>query len=133
MTASRRLVAYVTAIVGAAAAAGAWGSVGALAAPAPVADYSIIARDIIPSGEYQSIPTAATLPQVTQQAQMYNALTPLFGNVTSADLDADFKAEPLNIGDAPAPVTQESVPHAGVTIYRDAYDVPYIYATTDDG
>lgn len=100
------------------------------AAPAPVADHAIIARDIVPSGEYESIPTPSTLPQIDQQATMYNALTPLFDNVTPADLDTDFKAEPLNVADAPGPVTQEAVSHAGVTIYRDAYDIPYIYATT---
>ena len=93
------------------------------------ADYSIIARDIIPSGEYGSVPPPAN---ADQQAQMYNALTPLFNNVTPSDLISDFKAEPLNIQNAPGPVTTESVPHAGVTVYRDAYNVPYIYATTYD-
>ena len=97
--------------------------------PPPASDYAIIARDIIPSGEYGSVPPPAN---ADQQAQMYNALTPLFDNVTPSDLVNDFKAEPLNIQNAPGPVTTESVPHAGVTVYRDAYNVPYIYATTYD-
>jgi acyl-homoserine lactone acylase PvdQ len=63
---------------------------------------------------------------------MYNALTPLFNNVTDTDLTNDFKAEVINVADAPGPITQESVPHAGVSVYRDAYNVPYIYGTTYD-
>ena len=93
------------------------------------ADYAIIARDIIPAGNTASVPPPAN---ADQQAQMYNALTPLFDHVQPSDLNTDFKAEPLNIQNAPAPVTTESVPHAGVTVYRDAYNVPYIYATTYD-
>ncbi len=104
----------------------------ALPSVASASDYALIARDIIPSGEYQAIPSAATVAPIEQQAHMYNALTPLFGNVTPADLTTDFKPEPLSITDAPGPITQESVPHAGVTIYRDAYNVPYINAVTYD-
>jgi acyl-homoserine lactone acylase PvdQ len=124
----KNLVVFVAVVVGALSlfASDAW------AFPARVADDAIIARDIIPSGEYGSIPTPATLPAIEQQAQMYNALTPLFNNVTPADVTDDFKAEPLNVADAPGPVTQETVPHAGVTIYRDVYNVPYIYGTTYD-
>ena len=107
-------------------------NIAAPASGAPVHDYAIIARDIIPAGEYGSIPTPDTLPKIEQQARMYNALTPLFNHVTPADVTADFKAEPIDVSHAPAPITNESVPHAGITIFRDAYNVPYIYAATDD-
>jgi acyl-homoserine lactone acylase PvdQ len=96
-------------------------------------DFSIIARDIVPSGNYGTIPTPSTVGQIERQAVMYNALTPLFSHVTPADVNSDFKAEPINVADAPGPITKETVPHAGITIYRDAYDIPYIYATTDAG
>ncbi len=102
----------------------------ALLAPAAFAqDYANIARDIIPSGQYGS---AVPPSQASQQAQMYNALTPLFNHVTASDLLSDFKPEQLGIAGAPGPVTSEAVPQPGVTIYRDAYDVPYIYGTTRD-
>ena len=102
----------------------------ALLAPAAFAqDYATIARDIIPSGQYGS---ATPPPQAAQQAQMYNALTPLFNHVTPSDLLSDFKPEQLGITGAPGPVSTESVPQPGVTIYRDAYDVPYIYGATRD-
>lgn len=104
----------------------------AVASPPPVADYSTIARDVVPAGDYQALPSPGTLPAIERQAQMYNALTPLWDNVTSADLTTDFKPEPMNVGDAPGPVSQEAVPHAGVTIYRDAYNIPYVYGTTYD-
>ena len=100
---------------------------GAATAPSSAKDYSIIARDIVPSGGYGSIPTPGTLPKIEQQAQMYNALTPLFDHVTAADVNADFKPEPTDVQKAPGPVTTEAIPHAGVTVYRDAYNVPYIY------
>jgi acyl-homoserine lactone acylase PvdQ len=96
----------------------------------PTTDYAIIGRDIVPSGEYGSVPVPAN---ADQQAQMYNALTPLFNNVTPNDLINDFKPEPVGIKGAAPPVTLETgVPRPGVTIYRDAYDVPYVYGTTRD-
>src|ERR1017187_2032517 len=58
-------------------------------------DYSIISRDIMPSGEYGSVPTPALLSQEERQAVMYNALTPLFNHVTTADVFKDFKPEPV--------------------------------------
>jgi acyl-homoserine lactone acylase PvdQ len=100
-------------------------------APALAKDYASIARDIVPSGEYGTPPTAATLPKIEQQAQMYNALTPLFNHVSTADLFSDFKPEPLGIAGA-GPVTKEPVSRAGVTIYRDRFDVPYVYGKTRD-
>ena len=89
-------------------------------ARASVRDYSIIARDIVPSGQYGSEPAP---PQAAQQAQMYNALTPLFNHVTGKDLLADFKPDKLGSA-AVGPFTTETVPHAGVTIRRDPFDVP---------
>jgi hypothetical protein len=104
---------------------------GALAfwpASASATDYSIIARDFVPSGRYGSVPPPAN---ATQQAQMYDALTPLFGHVTASDLLADFKPDKLGSA-AVGVLTAESVPRAGVTITRDPYQVPQIRGTTRD-
>ena len=76
------------------------------ASPAAAKDYAIIARDIVPSGQYGSVPPP---PQADQQAEMYNALTPLFNHVTSQDLLADFKPDYLG-GAAVGPFTIETVP-----------------------
>jgi acyl-homoserine lactone acylase PvdQ len=120
-------IAFATALISPAAAA-------AQTSPTPpssATDYAIIARDIIPSSQYGGLPTPSTLSQDEQQAQMYNALTPLFNHVSSSDLLADFKPEA--VGSAiPGPLTQETVPQPGVTILRDSYNVPHIYGVTRD-
>ena len=90
-------------------------------------DRTIIARNILPSGQYQ-VPG----PGAAAQAQMYNALTPLFDHVTPNDLFTDFKSEKLSI-DTDGPTTQENVPFPGVTLLRDRFDIPHIYASTRQG
>src|SRR5690349_20754767 len=91
--------------------------------PTTAKDYAIIARNIIPSGQYGELPSPATEARDQQQAEMYNALTPLFNHVTAADLNADFKPAGVGTG-VTGPLTPEAVPHPGVTVLRDAYGVP---------
>ena len=99
------------------------------AASAAPKDYSAIARNIIPSGQYGSFPFPAG---ADTQAKMYDGLTPLFNNVTNSDINKYFKTEKLGVaGDGPG--TVEAVPKAGVTIVRDKYHVPHVTATTYDG
>jgi acyl-homoserine lactone acylase PvdQ len=91
-------------------------------------DYAAYARNIIPSGQFGSIP----IPDgASTQAQMYDALTPRFDGVTDADLLTDFKSEVFGVGpDGPGRV--ERVPRKGVKITRDKYNVPHVRATTYD-
>jgi acyl-homoserine lactone acylase PvdQ len=105
----------------------------ALTPSAGAKDFAIIARDIVPSGQYGAVPgtPAAPLGPAEQQAMMYNALTPLFTHVSNADLLADFKPDPLLPASAPG-LTNEPVPHAGTTILRDNFHVPHIYGVTRD-
>jgi hypothetical protein len=91
------------------------------------ADPTIIARNILPSGQYGS-----PGPNASAQAQMYNALTPLFDHVVSNDLFTDYKSEKLSV-DTDGPTTQENVPFPGVTLLRDRFNVPHIYASTHVG
>lgn len=100
----------------------------AQADPAP-ADYAQTARNIIPSGEPGAFPFPAG---AGTQAMMYNALTPLAGHVTDANLLSDFKSEAFGLG-TDGPGTPETVPYPGVTIIRDRFDVPHVTATTHDG
>ena len=105
-----------------------------VAAPAaraatPATDDAAVALNIIPSGEPGAFPFPAG---ATTQAQMYNALTPLAGHVTNADLAADIKSEGFGVG-PDGPATLEPVPYPGVTILRDRFDVPHVTATTHDG
>src|SRR3954449_3129649 len=101
----------------------------ATAAPAAAKDYAPDALNIIPSGQYGSVP----IPDgADQQALMYDGLTPLFDQVTAPDLTKYFKTEALGAPGSPAPTTTESVPRAGVTIVRDAFNVPHITGKTRD-
>src|SRR3954466_952139 len=101
----------------------------ATAGPAAAKDYAPDALNIIPSGQYGSVP----IPDgADQQALMYDGLTPLFDQVTAPDLTKYFKSEALGATGSPGPTTTESVPRAGVTIVRDAFNVPHITGKTHD-
>jgi acyl-homoserine lactone acylase PvdQ len=117
-------------VLGAAVAvAGLVPATAAAAAPAPsMSDHAIIARDIIPSGEPGAVPPP---PGADQQAKMYDALTPLFNHVSKAALLTDFKSDTLGATGS-GPFTNEPVPHPGVTIRRDSFDVPHVFGTTRD-
>ncbi len=64
-----------------------------LAAPASaMKDYARTAFGIVPSGQYGAVPTP---PEASDQALMYDALTPLFDQVKPSDLPRTFKSERL--------------------------------------
>lgn len=127
-----RFVAIATAIgIAGSATAAALPGTATAAVPSTSQDYAIIARDIVPSGQYGELPSPATEQRDQQQAQMYDALTPLFNNVSPADVNNDFKPEPVGSA-VSGPTTAETVPHAGVTVLRDSYHVPHIYGATRD-
>jgi Penicillin amidase len=92
-------------------------------------DFAATALNIIPSGQQGAFPVPAG---ADRQAQMYDALTPKFDDVTSADLHRDFKSERFGTrGQCPCRV--ERVPRDGVRVVRDRFDVPHITARTVDG
>jgi acyl-homoserine lactone acylase PvdQ len=90
-------------------------------------DPAITARNIIPSGQLGAVPPPAG---ADRQALMYDALTPLFDNVTNADLRRDFKSEAFNRIGTDGPGKVEASPRAGVKIVRDKFDVPHVTAKT---
>ena len=98
------------------------------AAPAAADDYAATARNIIPSGQYGSVPPA---PGADTQALMYDALTPLFDQVTDADLMSKFKSEQFGLGED-GPGVAEAIPRAGVTVVRDRFNVPHITGNSRD-
>src|SRR5215210_4539235 len=101
----------------------------AVAAPAhAVRDYASTALNITPSGQYGGVPPA---PEADDQAKMYDGLTPLFDDVTKADLFRNFKSERLGTK-RQGRMTREPVPHKGVRILRDRFNVPHIYGKTND-
>jgi acyl-homoserine lactone acylase PvdQ len=98
-------------------------------ASAAAADFSDTALNIIPSGQYGSLPPP---DGADTQALMYDGLTPLFDQVTNADLTRYFKSERFGVATA-GPGTPEDVPRPGVTIIRDKFNVPHVNATTYNG
>ena len=102
----------------------------ALAAPAASAqDYAGTALNIIPSGQYGGVPIH---PGADVQAKMYDGLTPLFDQVTPADLTTYFKSETLRRRATRARARTEPAPRKGVTLVRDRFNVPHITGKTRD-
>src|SRR4051794_41919857 len=101
----------------------------ATAAPAAAKDYAPDALNIIPSGQYGSVP----IPNgADQQALMYDGLTPLFDQVTAPDLTKYFKSEALGAAGPPRPTTTQSGPPARGTNGRDALHRPHLTRKTHD-
>jgi len=112
---------FTTALVVAPAGAGSGRRPGHGHHPAPMPDR---ARYILPPGNYGGFPPTA---QSTDQLKLYDALTPLRGDVSDADIDQYFLPEDF------APVgetTEEPTGRPGLTILYDAYGIPHVYGET---
>ncbi len=96
------------------------------AGAAPRHDYALVARDILPPGNFGGINFTA---HSSDQAKLYDALTPLAGKVSAADVTRDFKAEPLWTGTERAVRTEH--PGRGVRILRDSFDVPHVFGKSE--
>ena len=89
-------------------------------------DYAAAAWTILPPGESGSL----TFDRNTRdQAQLYDALTPLFGNVTARAVRRMFKPAPL--GRPAAAGDKRETPRAGVRITRDAFGVAHVTGKTE--
>jgi acyl-homoserine lactone acylase PvdQ len=85
-------------------------------------DYASVALSILPPGENGGL---TFTENTTDQAKLYDALTPLRGDVTNADLHRYFKPEILGGGGA------ARVENLGrVRILRDSFDVPHVIGKT---
>jgi acyl-homoserine lactone acylase PvdQ len=92
-----------------------------LEAASPKRDYASAAWTILPPGENGSVTFDRN---TTDQAKLYDALTPLLGNVTDRDVRRLFKPAPLGLGND-KPIKRER-PRAGVTIVRDRFGVAHV-------
>jgi len=94
-----------------------------LAAPAGARiDYSGPAYNILAPGEFGGLPANQ---YSTDQGMLYDALTPLQGNVTPADLSKYYLSEKFGV-QGPV-VRRENTGRPGLQILRDGHDVPHIY------
>jgi acyl-homoserine lactone acylase PvdQ len=89
-------------------------------------DYAAVARDILPPGNFGGIVFDF---HSSDQATLYDALTPLYDQVSAKDVTRDFKAEPLWSGSEKAARVEK--PGRGVKILRDSFDVPHVFGKTE--
>jgi acyl-homoserine lactone acylase PvdQ len=108
----------------AAAVTAALATTAAVATTASAKDYSDTARSILAPGQAGGLPTT---PNSTDQLALYDALTPLRGNVTAADVNKYYK--PNVFGTAgQGPTKVEKTSNKSVKIVRDKWGVPHITA-----
>src|SRR5882672_6981249 len=91
--------------------------------PVP-ADFAAQAWSILPPGENGGL---SFDKNTADQAKLYDALTPLRGQVSQRDIQRYFKPEPLGLGKE-KPVSVQR-PRAGVTIARDRFGVAHVFGT----
>jgi acyl-homoserine lactone acylase PvdQ len=118
----RRLAALAATLV----AAGAFALTPIGAAPEQRLDFASAAWTILPPGENGSLTFDRN---TTDQAKLYDALTPLFGNVSANHLRRMFKPAPL--GAPPRRGYKRESPRPGVRIVRDEFGVAHVTGTTE--
>ncbi len=94
------------------------------ACPAVVLARSDVARNILPPGQFGGVPTTT---HSTDQIPLYDALTPLRGNVSTSDIFRLYKPEDFKPIGA---TVREDTGRPGLTLLRDRFGVPHIYGQT---
>jgi len=95
-------------------------------AAGPSRDYAAASWSILAPGETGSL---AFDRNTRDQAQLYDGLTPLGGDVTAQDLRRYFKPAPLGLGSDRG--RRREQPRSGVTIVRDAFGVAHVMGRTE--
>jgi hypothetical protein len=90
-------------------------------------DFSGPAFNILAPGQFGGVPANQ---YSTDQGQLYDALTPLRGRVTKADVSRLYLSEKFGVS-GPV-VRREQTGRPGLQILRDRHDVPHIYGRTRD-
>ncbi|MDX6509960.1 MAG: hypothetical protein QOG81_1712 [Gaiellaceae bacterium] len=96
------------------------------AASARPRDHASVALSILPPGENGGLDFNRN---TTDQAKLYDALTPLWDTVTNRDLARLFKPATLGLAGA-KPTRVETLPRPGARILRDRFDVPHVRGRT---
>jgi acyl-homoserine lactone acylase PvdQ len=93
---------------------------------APRRDHAAAAWTILTPGENGSLTFDGN---TTDQAKLYDALTPLFEGVTARDVRRYFKPAPL--GRSPGEALKRERPRPGLTIVRDRFGVAHVTGRTE--
>ncbi|MEA2422649.1 MAG: hypothetical protein QOF55_1748, partial [Thermoleophilaceae bacterium] len=94
------------------------------AASAAPRDFGKLTFNIMPPGQSGG---AGPTPHSIDQLKLYDALTPLGGNVSLADVKRYFKPATFK---PTGSTRKEAIPMSGVKILRDRFDTPHITAPT---
>jgi acyl-homoserine lactone acylase PvdQ len=86
------------------------------------------AFNVDPPGQYGGFPPFPSY--ASDQLTLYDGLTPLFDQVSDADLPTYFKENVFGLGSSPLKRLDPVPGHPDVTIERDKYEVPHITAPT---
>jgi hypothetical protein len=90
-------------------------------------DFSGPAFNILAPGEFGGLPADQ---YSTDQGELYNALTPLEGKVTTQDLSRYYLSEKFGV--VGPVVRREQTGRPGLQIKRDRNDIPHVYGRTRD-
>jgi acyl-homoserine lactone acylase PvdQ len=104
-------------------------ALGALLLPATAFGATDFGRDVynvLPAGQFGGLPLTQ---HSTDQIPLYDGLTPLWDQVTAADIPKYFKPERFGVV---GKVERTERPRKGLTIKRDTWGVPHIYGKTRD-
>ncbi len=101
-------------------------SLAATATGASEPEYAAQAWNVLAPGEAGGV---ALTKNSTDQARIYDALTPLRGDVSDADLPTYFKPATLGLGAERAVKTER--PRRGLVIQRDRWGVPHVTGARD--
>ena len=96
------------------------------AAASAATDYGRDVYNVLPAGQWGGLPLNKNS---SDQATLYDGLTPLWDQVTAADIPKYFKPERFGIA---GKVKRTERPLKGLVIKRDSFDVPHIYGKTRD-
>ena len=102
---------------------------GALLLPASAlgaTDFGRNVYNVLPAGQFGGLPLTK---HSSDQLPLYDGLTPLWDQVTAADIPKYFKPERFGVT---GKVERTERPKKGLTIKRDSWGVPHIYAKTRD-
>jgi acyl-homoserine lactone acylase PvdQ len=86
------------------------------------------AFNVDPPGQYGGFPPFPSY--ATDQLNLYDSLTPLFDQVTNADLPTHFKENVFGLGSSPLKRNEPVPGHPDLLIQRDKYEVAHISAPT---
>ncbi|MEO8966709.1 MAG: penicillin acylase family protein [Solirubrobacteraceae bacterium] len=90
-------------------------------------DFSGGAYNILAPGQFGGLPAT---PYSTDQAALYDALTPLGGHVSASDVARLYLSEKFGVT---GPIVRsEDTGRPGLKILRDNHDIPHVYGRTRD-